>query len=54
MTFASMFPNNVGRLVIDGVVSPQDYYTGEWTKTLLYAFALLGKPMGALTLVTVI
>jgi hypothetical protein len=42
-----MFPDNVGRLVIDGVVSPQDYYTGEWTKTLLYAFALLWKPIGA-------
>jgi hypothetical protein len=29
MTYASLFPNNVGRIVVDGVVSLQEYYTTE-------------------------
>jgi len=28
-TFASMYPNRVGRLVLDGVVDAEDYYAGE-------------------------
>ncbi|KAH8079834.1 alpha/beta-hydrolase [Cristinia sonorae] len=33
-TFAAMFPNNVGRLVLDGVVDSEDYYEGRWAKNL--------------------
>ncbi|KAL0067808.1 hypothetical protein AAF712_005248 [Marasmius tenuissimus] len=29
-TFASMFPDKVGRLVIDGVPDPEDYYGMRW------------------------
>lgn len=29
-TFASMFPNNVGRLIMDGVFDDEDYYNGKW------------------------
>ncbi|KAL0067780.1 hypothetical protein AAF712_005220 [Marasmius tenuissimus] len=29
-TFASMFPDKVERLVIDGVVDPEDYYRTNW------------------------
>jgi hypothetical protein len=28
--FAAMYPRKVGRLVIDGVVDVNNYYTGEW------------------------
>lgn len=34
-TFAALFPNNVGRLVLDGVLDAQDYYNLGW-KTNLY------------------
>ncbi|KAJ7454309.1 TAP-like protein-domain-containing protein [Mycena galericulata] len=33
-TFASMFPNNVERLVIDGVVDSENYFAGEWSNNL--------------------
>ncbi|KAF9891822.1 hypothetical protein FE257_003306 [Aspergillus nanangensis] len=29
-TFASMFPGNVGRMIMDGVFNDEDYYNGEW------------------------
>ncbi|KAK1231289.1 hypothetical protein PQX77_005604 [Marasmius sp. AFHP31] len=29
-TFASMFPDKVGRLIIDGVPDPEDYYGTRW------------------------
>ncbi|KAL4894958.1 Alpha/Beta hydrolase protein [Aspergillus ambiguus] len=29
-TFASLFPNNVGRLIMDGVFDDEDYYNGNW------------------------
>ncbi|KAL0564779.1 hypothetical protein V5O48_017258, partial [Marasmius crinis-equi] len=29
-TFASMFPDKVERLIVDGVVDPTDYYTTKW------------------------
>lgn len=29
-TFASMFPDHVGRLVMDGVFDDEDYYNGKW------------------------
>ncbi|OAL23018.1 hypothetical protein AYO22_06926 [Fonsecaea multimorphosa] len=34
-TFAALFPQNVGRVVLDGVIDAQDYYEGLW-KTNLY------------------
>nr|WET17744.1 hydrolase [Aspergillus westerdijkiae] len=29
-TFASLFPENVGRLILDGVMDGEDYYNGQW------------------------
>lgn len=40
-TFAAMFPDNVGRLVIDGVVDPVDYYSTQWRSNLRDADATL-------------
>ncbi|KAJ7174478.1 Alpha/Beta hydrolase protein [Mycena filopes] len=34
-TFASMFPDNVGRLIIDGVVDSENYFAVEWSNNLL-------------------
>ncbi|EJC98517.1 alpha/beta-hydrolase [Fomitiporia mediterranea MF3/22] len=34
-TFAAMFPDNVGRLIIDGVVDAEAYYMGNWTGFIL-------------------
>ncbi|KAJ7083196.1 Alpha/Beta hydrolase protein [Mycena belliarum] len=34
-TFASMFPDNVGRLVLDGVVDSENYFATEWSNNLL-------------------
>ncbi|KAJ6508288.1 TAP-like protein-domain-containing protein [Mycena sanguinolenta] len=34
-TFASMFPENVGRLVIDGVMDSENYFATEWSNDLL-------------------
>ncbi|KAF7301068.1 Abhydrolase-4 domain-containing protein [Mycena indigotica] len=33
-TFAAMFPDNVGRLIIDGVVDSEDYYATKWSNSL--------------------
>ncbi|KAF7331529.1 Abhydrolase-4 domain-containing protein [Mycena kentingensis (nom. inval.)] len=33
-TFAAMFPNNVERLIIDGVVDSENYYATEWSNNL--------------------
>ena len=33
-TFASMFPDRVGRMVLDGVVNATDYYSGGWRTDL--------------------
>ncbi|KAJ7770360.1 hypothetical protein B0H14DRAFT_2402404 [Mycena olivaceomarginata] len=36
-TFASMFPDNVGRLVIDGVVDSENYFaSSEWSNNLIH------------------
>ncbi|TCD60878.1 hypothetical protein EIP91_009369 [Steccherinum ochraceum] len=40
-TFAAMFPNNVGRVVIDGVVDSHDYYQTLWSHNLLDTDATL-------------
>lgn len=34
-TFAAMHPDRVQRLLIDGIVDPDDYYHGQWLKSLL-------------------
>ncbi|EME41089.1 hypothetical protein DOTSEDRAFT_82542 [Dothistroma septosporum NZE10] len=33
-TFAAMHPDRVGRLVIDGIPDPEDYYFGRWLANL--------------------
>ncbi|KAJ4395627.1 hypothetical protein N0V91_010731 [Didymella pomorum] len=33
-TFAQLFPSRVGRMIIDGVMDPSDYYDGAWTKSV--------------------
>ncbi|KAF8482305.1 Alpha/Beta hydrolase protein [Gautieria morchelliformis] len=33
-TYAALFPDNIERLVIDGVVDFDDYYSGGWSKNL--------------------
>jgi len=33
-TFAAMFPDHVGRLIVDGVVDVDDYYAGTWESNL--------------------
>jgi hypothetical protein len=34
MTFASMFPDKVERVVVDGVEDALDYYSAEWSTNL--------------------
>ncbi|KAF7346759.1 Abhydrolase-4 domain-containing protein [Mycena sanguinolenta] len=34
-TFAAMFPQNVGRLVIDGVLDSENYFAGKWSNNLI-------------------
>ena len=34
MTYASLFPNRVGRIVVDGIVDAEDYYEGKWSANL--------------------
>lgn len=33
-TFAAMYPDRVGRLILDGVVDPADHYAGNWLTQL--------------------
>jgi pimeloyl-ACP methyl ester carboxylesterase len=35
-TFASMFPQNIGKLILDGVIDSEDYYRGEWKADLFH------------------
>jgi pimeloyl-ACP methyl ester carboxylesterase len=35
LTYASLFPNNVGRLVVDGIVDPRVFYATQWTDMLV-------------------
>ncbi|KAH3917076.1 hypothetical protein HBI56_122610 [Parastagonospora nodorum] len=40
-TFASLFPNRVGRIAVDGIVDGEDYYNGKWSANVAdadYAF----------------
>ncbi|KAM7206094.1 hypothetical protein V8F20_002876 [Naviculisporaceae sp. PSN 640] len=34
MTFASMFPDRVGRMVLDGVVNAEQYYHNDWREAM--------------------
>ncbi|KAK3937379.1 Alpha/Beta hydrolase protein [Diplogelasinospora grovesii] len=36
-TFASLFPDHVGRVILDGVVDAEDYYTNGWRSNLFDA-----------------
>ncbi|THH27977.1 hypothetical protein EUX98_g6208 [Antrodiella citrinella] len=40
-TFAAMFPDNVGRLVLDGVMDAEDYYSAQRSTSLLDTDATL-------------
>ncbi|TCD60883.1 hypothetical protein EIP91_009374 [Steccherinum ochraceum] len=40
-TFAAMFPDHVGRLVIDGVMDAENYYAALWSTNLVDADATL-------------
>jgi hypothetical protein len=33
-TFAAMFPNNIERMVVDGIEDSDDYYHLAWQKNL--------------------
>jgi hypothetical protein len=34
LTYAAMFPDKVGRLIVDGVLNATDYYTAQWSSNL--------------------
>ncbi|KAF2110915.1 hypothetical protein BDV96DRAFT_193162 [Lophiotrema nucula] len=36
-TFATLYPDRVGRMIIDGVVDVEDYYGGSWTQNVIQA-----------------
>ncbi|KAL5520071.1 hypothetical protein ACEPAG_1731 [Sanghuangporus baumii] len=40
-TFSAMFPDKIGRIVLDGVLDMEDYYNGTWAKNLQDADAVL-------------
>lgn len=42
-TFAAMHPDRVGRVVIDGVLDPTDYYSGSWLKNLQDSDKIIAK-----------
>lgn len=44
-TFASMYPERVGRMVLDGVVDSEDYHNGPWLQNLHDTDAILAKIM---------
>lgn len=33
-TFAQLFPDRVGKMIIDGVMDPSDYYDGAWIESI--------------------
>lgn len=41
-TFAALYPQNVGRLVLDGVLNGQDYFNGAWESNLYQSDEALG------------
>ncbi len=44
-TFAAMFPERVGRMVLDGVVDTDDYYSGTWQQNLADTDEVLSRFM---------
>ena len=42
-TFASLFPDHVGRLILDGVLDAEDYYNNGWRSNLFEADAALNS-----------
>ncbi|KAK7427311.1 hypothetical protein QQZ08_006248 [Neonectria magnoliae] len=42
-TFAAMYPDRVGRMVIDGVVDPADHYAGNWLTQLQDSDKIISK-----------
>lgn len=43
VTFASLFPDNVGRLILDGVLDAEDYYNNGWKANLFDADQAVGN-----------
>ncbi|KAI5777740.1 hypothetical protein EDC01DRAFT_782659 [Geopyxis carbonaria] len=43
MTFAAMYPARVGRVLLDGVIDLDDYYTGGWRRNLQDADAVVAR-----------
>ncbi|OCK73546.1 hypothetical protein K432DRAFT_473286 [Lepidopterella palustris CBS 459.81] len=41
-TVASLFPESTGRMILDGVDNPDDYYSGAWSTNLLFADEAVG------------
>ncbi|KZV83249.1 hypothetical protein EXIGLDRAFT_656341 [Exidia glandulosa HHB12029] len=37
ITYSAMFPDNVGRVIVDGVVDLENYYSGAWDNNLMDA-----------------
>lgn len=42
--FASLFPDNIGRLILNGVVDAEDYYRNSWSTSLFQSDEALSKP----------
>ncbi|KAI6080978.1 hypothetical protein F4821DRAFT_275429 [Hypoxylon rubiginosum] len=42
-TFASMFPDRVGRMVLDGVINAEQYYENEWRDNVDQMDEAMGK-----------
>jgi pimeloyl-ACP methyl ester carboxylesterase len=42
-TFAALYPDRVGRLLIDGVVDPADHYAGGWLTSLQDSDAIISR-----------
>lgn len=45
-TFASLYPDRISRVVLDGVVDAQDYYNGPWLGSLIDTDLILHRIMG--------
>jgi len=41
-TFASLFPDRVGRMILDGVVDAEQYYNNDWRDNVLQADEVMG------------
>lgn len=41
MTYATMFPQNVGHIAISGIMDAADYYSTQWSKFTMYVYFAL-------------